>query len=79
MPIKQGTNSIIHTAANANVTAFTYTQVYASAGASPTINDVVVPMVAGAVIDILVRTISSTGGIFVIGNKADTTSGSEIL
>ena len=49
MPIKQGTNSIIHSAASANLTAFTYTQVYASAVLSPTINGVVVPMVAGGV------------------------------
>lgn len=61
-------NSIIHTAANANFTAFTYTQVYCGSAGTPTINGTSVPMVAGTVIDIRVKSISSTSGIFIIGS-----------
>jgi len=73
MPLQNGLHSIIHAAGDAVVSAFTYTQVYCGVAGSPTINDTVVPMVAGATIDILVRTISGTAGIFVIGDKVNTT------
>lgn len=73
MPLQNGIHSIIHAAANADVTGFTYSQVYAGAGASPTINDTVVVMAAGSTIDILVRTISGTANVFVIGDKISTT------
>lgn len=74
MPLQNGISSIIHSASSANVTAYTYTKVYASAAASPTINDVVVPMTAGLVLPILVRKISATANIFVIGDKVNTSN-----
>ena len=37
-------NEDIHASADANTTGYTYTQVYASVAASPTINGVVVPI-----------------------------------
>jgi hypothetical protein len=73
MPLQNGIHSIIHTAANADVTGFTYAQVYCGVAGTPTINDTATPMVAGATIDILVRTITPTAGIFVIGDKISTT------
>lgn len=72
MPLHNGINSIIHTSANAVLSAYTYTQVYAGAAASPTINGVSVTMAAGSTIDILVKSISSTANVFVIGDKKST-------
>jgi len=72
MPLQNGINSIIHTAADADLTGFTYTQVYAGAGATPTINGTAVVMAAGSTIDILVRSITPTGSVFVIGDKKTT-------
>lgn len=72
MPLHNGKNSIIHASANANLTGFTYTQVYAGAAASPTINGVAVTMAAGSTIDIIVKSISSTANVFVIGDKKST-------
>ena len=74
MPLQNGISSIIHTAAAADLTAYTYTKVYAGAGATPTINGTVVTMAAGSLIPILVRSISATAGVFVIGDKASTTN-----
>jgi hypothetical protein len=65
-------NSIIHTAANANLTAFTYTQVYAGAAASVTINGTTVAMVAGSTINIRVKSISATDKVYLIGNPINT-------
>lgn len=72
MPLQNGINSIIHAAANADLTGYTYTQVYASAAATPTINGTAVAMAAGSSIDILVRSISATANVFVIGDKKST-------
>lgn len=72
MPLQNGINSIIHTAAAANLSAFTYTQVYAGAGATPTINGTAVVMAAGSLLPILVTSISPTGSIFVLGDKKTT-------
>jgi len=73
MPLQNGINSIIHTATLADVTGFTYSKVYAGAAATPTINGTVTTMAAGSTIDILVRSISPTANVFVIGDKANTT------
>lgn len=68
------TNQVIHdttaTGATAvNFTAYTYTQVYAGSAASPIINGTTVTMAAGSSILILVKSISSTAGVYVIGRK----------
>jgi len=74
MPLQNGINSIIHAAGSADLTAFTYTQVYAGAAATPTINGTAVTMAAGSTIDILVRTLAGTlTNVFVIGDKVNTT------
>jgi|TARA_R110000796_G_scaffold742_1_gene2766 hypothetical protein len=60
---------VIHASADANLTGFVYTKVYASAIASPVINGTTVPMIAGGQIDILINTISNTADVFVLGKK----------
>jgi hypothetical protein len=62
-------NEEIHASADADTTGYTYTQVYCSVAASPTINGVVVPMIAGSYMPIIIRTISATNNIFVLGRK----------
>lgn len=65
-------NSIIHAAANANFSAFTYTQVYAGANATVTINGTSVTMAAGSTIDIRVKSISAAANVYVIGDPLNT-------
>jgi hypothetical protein len=67
MPISNQINSIIVLSTNANFTAHTYTQVYAGANATPTINGVAVTMNAGSSLYINVRSISSTANVYVLG------------
>jgi len=62
-------NEVIHLAADAVFSDFTYTAVYASSGASPEINGVSVPMVAGSTLVILVKSITATAGIYVVGRQ----------
>jgi hypothetical protein len=62
-------NDVIHSAANADFTGYTYTQVYAQVSASPVINGTTVTLPAGMSIPMLIRTISPTGDVFVIGKK----------
>jgi hypothetical protein len=73
MPLQNGINSIIHSASTADLTAYTYTKVYAGVTASPTINGTLITMQAGSIIPILVRSISATANVFVIGDKINTT------
>tara|TARA_R110000796_G_scaffold11198_5_gene37380 strand:+ start:5961 stop:6185 length:225 start_codon:yes stop_codon:yes gene_type:complete len=61
-------SDVMHLSTNANLTGFTYTQVYASSAASPTINGVVVALAAGSTVNIVVRSISSTANVYVLGN-----------
>ena len=72
-------HSIIVPAANANFTAHTYTQVYAGAAASPKINGIAVAMAAGSVINIKVRSISSTANVYLLGENLDVILGSPNL
>jgi len=65
-------NSVIHAAADADLTEFTYTQVYAGSDASPTINGTTVTMTAGSTLDIRVGEISPTNGIFLVGSPINT-------
>jgi hypothetical protein len=75
MPLHNGINSIIHAASSADLTGFTYTQVYAGDGASPVINGTTVVMAAGSTIDIVVKTLSGTlTNVFVIGDAINTTN-----
>ena len=62
-------NQIIHLTADADTDNYQYDKVYAGAGGSITINGTSVTMVAGSTIEILVKTISSTANIYVLGIK----------
>lgn len=62
-------NQVIHEATDADFTGYTYDKVYAGAGGTPTINGNAVTMAAGSSIEILVKEISSTAGIYVVGIK----------
>ena len=62
-------NEVIHASANADLTGFTYTQVYSSAATAPVINGVTIAMAAGSSIPILVKSISSTANVFVLGRQ----------
>lgn len=72
-------NSIIHESTNADLTGFTYTQIYAGAGATPTINGTAVVMAAGSVLDIRVKEISATANVYVIGSPINTLKADIIL
>lgn len=72
-------NSIILPAANANFTAHTYTQVYAGAAASPTINGIAITMAAGSILNIKVKSISATANVYVLGEFQDVIQGSPNL
>jgi len=70
MPYKNSHN-IIRAAADADFVNELYFQVYASQTASPTVNGVAINMGASSSIDIIVKSISSTANVFVIGDKKD--------
>jgi hypothetical protein len=69
-------HSIIVAAANANFTAHTYTQVFAGADATPTINGVSVTMAGSSIINIKVKSISATANVYLLGEKQDVLQGS---
>lgn len=72
-------HSIIVAASNANFSAHTYTQVYAGAAATPTINGIAVTMAAGSLLNIKVKSISATANVYLLGENQDVTQGSMIL
>lgn len=65
-------NSVIHESTSADLTNYSYTQVYAGANATVTINDTSVTMAAGSTIDIRVGSITGANDVYVIGNKRTT-------
>ena len=72
-------NSIIHLSTVADLTGFTYTQIYAGTGGTITVNGSSVTMAAGSTIDIRVGTITGAAGIYLIGNPINTITGSQVL
>lgn len=76
MGLHNGLHSVIHEAPNADLTAFTYTKIYASAAATPTINGTAIALTAGTLIEnVLVKSISSTANVFLFGSPINTTLG----
>lgn len=71
MPLLNDIHSIIVSAGSANFSAHTYTEVYAGATATPTINGVSVTMGAGSSIKIKVKSISSTANVYLLGETID--------
>ena len=79
MPLLNDIHSIVVAATNANFTAHSYTEVFASVAASPTVNGVAIGLAAGQSIKIKVKSISGTGNVFLLGETIDNFSGSATL
>ena len=62
-----GLNDVIHAAGNAVFSGFVYTQIYAQASATPTVNGTAVTLPAGMSLPILVKSCSATADVFLIG------------
>lgn len=78
MPLKVGTYSIIHAAADADTNNYAYYQVYAGANTTATINGTSVTMIGGSTLDISVSSISGTN-VYVLGDPKNVTTGSPTL
>jgi len=72
-------HSIIVSAASANFSAHSYTQVFAGAAATPTINGVVVTMGASSLLNIKVKSISATPNVYLMGENQNVIQGSTNL
>jgi hypothetical protein len=80
MPLPNRIFSIIVPAGSAVFSAHTYSQVYAGGAGSATINGTAVTLAAGSKLDLVVGSIASvTGDIYLLGDKKDTFTGSQIL
>lgn len=62
-------HSIIVPATSPNLSAHTYTEIYAGSNATPTINGVSVTMAAGSSIKIKIKSISNGTGCFLLGEN----------
>jgi hypothetical protein len=69
-------HSIIVPATAANFTAHSYTQVFAGADATPTINGIPVTMAGSSIINIKVKTISATANVYLMGENQNVSQGS---
>ena len=65
--MRKDINSVIHASANADFDNFIYTEVLVGAGASPTINGTTTTLPAGAKFEILLKSISATANVYVLG------------
>ena len=70
---------IIHAAADADLTNYAYFKVYAGADSTVTINGVSVTMAKGSDIDIVVKSISATAYVYVIGEPMNVITGDVTL
>ena len=75
MGFKSGVYSVIHASGDADFANYMYYEIYASAAATPTINGVAVSMGASSTLPIILKSISSTANVFVLGDKIDVTTG----
>lgn len=69
MPLLNDIHSIIVSATSANLSAHSYTEIYAGASSTPIINGVPVTMAAGSSIKIKINTISNGVGCYLLGEK----------
>jgi hypothetical protein len=79
MPLLNDIHSIVVAATNANFSAHSYTEIYASVAATPTVNGVAIALAAGQSIKIKVRSISATANVFLLGETIDNAVGSQYL
>ena len=71
--------SIIVPAANANFSAHTYSQIYASAAATPTVNGQAISMAAGSILNISIRSISGGTNCFLLGDNLNLSSDATVF
>jgi hypothetical protein len=79
MPLLNDIHSIVVDAASANFTAHTYTEIYAGANSTPTVNGIALTMAAGSSIKIKVRSISNGTGCFLLGEKINCNAEASII
>ena len=78
MPLPNRIFSIIHLAANTDFSAYTYSQVYAGAATTATINGVSVVMAAGSRLDVVLKSIAGAN-VYALGDPKDTFTGGVVL
>lgn len=79
MAVNNQTYSLIIPAASANFTAHTYTQIYASAAATPTVNGQAIAMAAGSTLNLRIRSVSGGTNCYLLGEMASVYSDTTIL
>lgn len=79
MSISNQIYSLIVPAGSANFTAHTYTQIYASAAATPTINGQAIAMAAGSSLNLRIRSISGGTNCYLLGEMASVYGDTTIL
>lgn len=73
MPLLNDVHSIIVSASSATLSAYSFTEIYAAAAATPIVNGVQIAMAAGSSIKIKVNDISNSTGCFLLGEKINNT------
>lgn len=72
--------SVIVSASTANFTAHTYSQIYSVINSAPTVNGVVINMVAGTLLTMNINSVTgSTTGVFLLGDKVNVATDSQNL
>jgi hypothetical protein len=70
MAVNNQVYSLIVPAGSADFTAHTYTQIYASAAATPTINGQAIAMAAGSTLNLKIRSITGGTNCYLLGEMA---------
>jgi hypothetical protein len=68
--------SLIVSGTSANFSAHTYTEIYATASATPVINGLTVPMASGSSLRLFIRTLSNGANCVLLGDYKDVFLGS---
>ena len=74
MPLLNDVHSIIVSANSAVLSAYSFTEIYAGAAATPIINGQSVVMAAGSSIKIKINSISAATGCSLLGERINTTA-----
>ena len=73
-------HTVCHTVADANLTAYTYTEIYGGpSGCTITVNGYDIDMGGGSSIFLAVNTVSNGVGCYLLGVKKDVVNGSPYL
>lgn len=76
MSVNRGYSSVIHTVDQANLTAYTYNQIYAGVDSTVKINGTNVFLVASTVLNLTITTLSAATGttqVYVLGDNINIT------